>query len=75
MEHLNYYKTILKDLVHIENFKLKLFKIGDDEGSTNTFVKVAEHIRSNMDVNIDIALDMTRLENQYYKGLQFKIYI
>ncbi|MDF2674870.1 MAG: hypothetical protein K0R09_3138 [Clostridiales bacterium] len=75
IEHINFYKTILRDIAHTETFKLKLFKIGTDEASNNLFTKIAEHIHKEIDMNIETVLDMTRIENQYYKGIQFKIYV
>lgn len=75
LEHLNFYKAVLMDLAHTETIKLKLFKIGDDEISTNSFKVVTEHIRNNMEADINIVNDMSRLANQYYKGIQFKIYV
>jgi hypothetical protein len=75
IEHLNFYKAILKEIVHIETFKLKLFKLGLDEVSTNTFTRVSKYIHENINAEIDIVEDESRLENQYYQGIQFKIYI
>jgi hypothetical protein len=75
IEHLSFYKAILRDTANTETFKLKLFKIGSDEVSNNCFNKVADYVRERIDTDIEIIEDMTRLENQYYKGLQFKIYV
>lgn len=75
LEHLNFYKIILRNVANTETFKLKLFKIGADEVSNNFFNKIANYIREKIDMDIEIVDDMTRIENQYYKGLQFKIYV
>lgn len=75
MEHLNFYKAVLKDIAHIETFKLKLFKLGQDEVSSNTFTRISKYIRENTGAGIDIVEDESRIENQYYQGIQFKIYI
>jgi hypothetical protein len=75
LEHINFYKAVLKDLAHIETFKLKLFKTGADETSERLYAVLSDHIRKNMDTGINIAEDMGRVDNNYYRGIQFKIYI
>lgn len=75
LEHLGFYKTILRDFAHVTAFKLKFFKIGADEASSNCFNRVVNYIHEKMDMKTDIVEDMSRLENQYYRGLQFKIYV
>lgn len=75
LEHINFYKAVLKDLAHVETFKLKLFKTGADETSDKLFMVLSDHIRKNMDDKINIVEDMGRINNKYYKGIQFKIYI
>jgi hypothetical protein len=75
IEHINIYKNILKDVACVETFKLKLFKAGTDRAAINTFSRTADHIRENIGEAIHIVEDDSRVENQYYQGIQFKIYI
>lgn len=75
LEHISFYRRILKDLVNIDNFKLKLFKMGSDEVQSNIYTRLVDYIKENLGNSVDIHTDMDRLGNNYYKGIQFKIYI
>lgn len=74
-DHLNFYIAVLKNLAHAESFRLKLFKVGGSDSSDNIFSVLSDHIRRNFNRDITIVEDMTRADNHYYGGIQFKIYI
>lgn len=75
LQHINFYRAVLKNIANTKNIKLKLFKTGADEASDRIFTVLSEHIRKNMDGEVNIVEDMGRMDNKYYKGIQFKIYI
>lgn len=75
LEHISFYRRILKDLVNIDSFKLKLFKMGSDEVQSNIYTRLVDYIKENLGNSVDIHTDMDRLGNNYYRGIQFKIYI
>ena len=76
LEHLNVYKTIFKLLIGTIDIKLEIIKHGgytDSDGFIEKIIDNANDDNSNEEINIMV--NTSKFNNQYYKGLQFKIYI
>ncbi|HYE80989.1 MAG TPA: hypothetical protein VEG39_02350 [Clostridia bacterium] len=74
LEHITAYKEILRQLFHIEHIKIKLIKRGgytDPEGLVD---RILHHIHNNTDgISIHTENPGSEHDNQYYKGIQFKV--
>jgi len=75
LEHFNVYRAIFKRSIYFDDLKFKLIKVGGYPDSDGFFERMAEHVQDKL--NGVISLDETPLRpgNQYYRGLQFKIYV
>lgn len=72
-KHLNYYKKLFLDKYNYE-ISVVLRKRNGYVDSDTFFEKISEFIKKELP-DTPISFDLAQEENQYYKGLNFKIYI
>ncbi|QHQ63223.1 hypothetical protein Ana3638_22620 [Anaerocolumna sedimenticola] len=75
LEHFQIYQTILNQTLDISKFKIKFIEVGGYKDSDGFMERILKHLQDNLKGEVDITEQGTKSENQYYQGLQFKIYI
>ncbi len=74
LEHITVYKKILNELFNIRNIKIKLIESKGFDAGKIIIREINKHLKKNMsEIVVDIENRNENDNNQYYRGIQFKL--